>query len=142
MVELRSHVRVNSSCVSLGRANGGIGGDGRLDWAYWLRPNKIILKLVSSEASVRSEKFCVSDFCEDGFAYSYIANEASTAQSSSLLGRIERSSPNAAPRRVEGAGLDGNGADQAIIDDVVMSIVFIIALLLENGRRIGWRTGL
>jgi len=32
-----------------------------------------------------------------------------------LLGRAERSSPNAASRRAEGAGLDGESADRAII---------------------------
>jgi hypothetical protein len=32
-----------------------------------------------------------------------------------LLGRAEQSSPNAAQRRAEGAGLDGEGADRAII---------------------------
>jgi Transposase len=98
-------------------------------------------KFTLRHADGECQKFCVSDFCEGGFEFSYIATEASTARSASLLGRIERSSPNAAPRRAEGAGLDGDGADQAIIDDVVMSIVFIIVLPLENGRRIGWRTG-
>ena len=61
------------------------------------------------------QKFCVSDFCEGGFCVSYIGTEASAARSASLLGRIERSSPNAAQRRAEGAGLDGEGADRAII---------------------------
>jgi hypothetical protein len=32
-----------------------------------------------------------------------------------LLGRAERSSPKAASRRAEGAGLDGQGADRAIV---------------------------
>jgi hypothetical protein len=50
-------------------------------------------------------------------------SEASTARSTTLLGRSERSSPNAAQRRAEGAGLDGEGAGQAIIDIAVMSVV-------------------
>jgi hypothetical protein len=37
-----------------------------------------------------------------------------------LLGRTERSSPEAAQRRAEGAELDGEGAGQAIIDAAVM----------------------
>jgi hypothetical protein len=43
-----------------------------------------------------------------------------------LLGRTTRSSPSAALRRAEGAGLDGEGADQAIIDIAVISSVLII----------------
>ena len=38
------------------------------------------------------------------------------ATGSNLLDRAERSSPKAAYRRVEGAGLDGESADRAIID--------------------------
>jgi hypothetical protein len=32
-----------------------------------------------------------------------------------LLGRVARSSPEAAPRRANGAGLDGEGADRATV---------------------------
>jgi hypothetical protein len=35
---------------------------------------------------------------------------------SNLIDRAERSSPKAATRRAEGAGLDGESADRAIID--------------------------
>jgi len=38
-----------------------------------------------------------------------------------LLGRAEQSSPKAAQRRAEGAGLDGEGADRAIIRIAAMS---------------------
>jgi len=40
---------------------------------------------------------------------------ALAAQMPDLLGRAERSSPKAASRRAKGAGLDGEGADRAII---------------------------
>jgi hypothetical protein len=40
-----------------------------------------------------------------------------------LLGRVEQSSPNAAWRRAEGAGLAGEGADRAIIYVVAMRVV-------------------
>jgi len=41
---------------------------------------------------------------------------ALAARSSTLLGRTERSSPEAAQRRAAGAGLDGEGASQATIE--------------------------
>jgi len=41
-------------------------------------------------------KFCVSDFCEGGFAVLDVESEASAAWRTSLLGRTERSSPEAA----------------------------------------------
>jgi hypothetical protein len=41
-------------------------------------------------------KFCVRGFCEGGFPFWYIENSASAARSASLLGRIERSRPEAA----------------------------------------------
>jgi hypothetical protein len=87
------------------------------------------------------QKFCVRDFCEGGFVFWYMENATSSAWSSSLLGRTERSSPEAAERRAEGAGLDGESADRAIIGVAVMSVVVVIALFLENARRIGWQTG-
>ena len=37
------------------------------------------------------QKFCVRDFCEDGFAFLSIEHEASAARSATLLGRSERS---------------------------------------------------
>jgi len=40
-----------------------------------------------------------------------------------LLGRAEQSGPNAAQRRAEGAGLDGEGADRAIIHVAAMRVV-------------------
>jgi len=40
-----------------------------------------------------------------------------------LLDRAEQSSPNAAQRRAEGAGLDGEGADRAIIRIAAMLVV-------------------
>jgi hypothetical protein len=40
-----------------------------------------------------------------------------------LLGRAERSSPNAAWRRAEGAGLDGEDADRAIISVTALRVV-------------------
>jgi hypothetical protein len=40
-----------------------------------------------------------------------------------LLGRAERSSPNPEYRRAEGAGLDGEGADRAIILSAAMRVV-------------------
>jgi hypothetical protein len=46
------------------------------------------------------------------FAFAYIENEASTARSATLLGRAERSSRNAAQRRRQARGLDGEGADR------------------------------
>jgi hypothetical protein len=42
------------------------------------------------------QTFCVSDFCEGGFGFAYIQNESSFARTTILLGRTERSSPNAA----------------------------------------------
>jgi hypothetical protein len=42
-----------------------------------------------------------------------------------LLGRIERSSPEAAQRRAAGAGLDGEDADQAIMDAAAMPLIVI-----------------
>ena len=62
------------------------------------------------------QKFCVRDFCE-GVARHRRHNYTS------LLGRIERSSPKAAQRRAAGAGLDGEDADQAIMDVTAMSEV-------------------
>jgi hypothetical protein len=58
-----------------------------------------------------------------------------------LLGHTERSSPKAAQRRAEGAGLDGEGAVQAIIDLALMSVAVLIVLFLENDRRTGSQTG-
>jgi hypothetical protein len=58
---------------------------------------------------------------------------ALAARMSDLLGRAERSSPKAASRRAEGAGLDGEGADRAIIhlpQDTLLS---------DNVRRIGYQ---
>jgi hypothetical protein len=51
-----------------------------------------------------------------------------------LLGRAERSSSKAAQRRAAGAGLDGEGADQAMMAVAVMSVVVVIGLFLENAR--------
>jgi hypothetical protein len=42
------------------------------------------------------QEFCVRDFCEGGFAFWYIDTETSAARSANLLGRAERSSPEAA----------------------------------------------
>jgi transposase-like protein len=94
------------------------------------------------ELLVRREcqDFCVSDFCEGGFAVWYIESETSTARLSTLLGRTERSSPEAAQRCAAGAGLDGESASQAIIAVAVMLDV-IIVLSPGNGRRSGWQTG-
>ena len=50
-----------------------------------------------------------------------------------MLGRVERSSPEAAERRAAGAGLDGDDADQAIIAVAVMR--FVIVSFLKNARR-------
>ena len=47
---------------------------------------------------------------------------ASTAWPTTLPGRTERSSPEAAQRRAAGAGLDGEGSVQAIIVGAVMSV--------------------
>jgi hypothetical protein len=49
-----------------------------------------------------------------------IEDTASAARSATLLGRTEQSSPDAAQRRAEGAGLDGEGARQAIIGAAAM----------------------
>ena len=87
------------------------------------------------------QKFCVRDFCEGGFAVWNIESEASSPRSAILLGRAERSSPEAAQRRAAGAGLDGESADQAMIISAAMSVVFVIVLFLENARRTEWRTG-
>jgi hypothetical protein len=57
-----------------------------------------------------------------------------------LLGRTERSSPNAAERRAEGAGLDGEGADQAIMGVAAMSVFPVIVPFLENVRQTEWQT--
>jgi len=43
-----------------------------------------------------------------------------------LLGRIERSSPEAAQRRAAGAGLDGEDADQAIMETAAMPVIIIV----------------
>ena len=51
-------------------------------------------------------------------------SSALAARSAGLLGRVEQSSPNTAWRRAEGAGLDGEGADRAIIYVVAMRVVF------------------
>ena len=51
-------------------------------------------------------------------------SSALAARSAGLLGRVEQSSPNAAWRRAEGAGLDGEGADRAIICVATMRVVF------------------
>jgi hypothetical protein len=66
-----------------------------------------------------------------------IGNRALTARSATLLGRTEQSSPNAAQRRANGAGLDGEGADQAIIRVAAMLVIAffrIIALIPETGN--------
>jgi hypothetical protein len=62
---------------------------------------------------------------------------ASTAWRTTLLGRTERSSPEAAQRRAAGAGLDGEGSNQAIIVGAVMSIALVSARFLEIARRSG-----
>jgi hypothetical protein len=77
----------------------------------------------------------VRDFCEGGFSFPYIETEASTARSTTLLGRSERSSPEAAQRRAVGAGLDGEDADQAIVAVAVMVGFCIIVLFLESAQR-------
>ena len=51
--------------------------------------------------------------------------ETSAARTAILLGRTERSSPEAAQRGAAGAGLDGDGGDQAIIGVAVMSVLII-----------------
>jgi hypothetical protein len=51
----------------------------------------------------------------------HMDSEPSLSWQPALLGRTERSSPKAAQRRAAGAGLDGEGADQAIITAAVMS---------------------
>jgi len=85
-------------------------------------------------------KFCVRDFCECGIAFADIETEASTATvSHTLLGRAERSSPKAA-QRARQRGLDGDGADQAIMDVAVMSGALIVRLP-ESARRTEWQTG-
>ena len=86
-------------------------------------------------------KFCVRDFCEGGFCFPGVESKASAARLATLLGRTERSSPNVAQRRAEGAGLDGEGADRAIIDVAAMSAIVIIVLFPESARRTGWRIG-
>jgi len=86
-------------------------------------------------------EFCVRDFCEGGFGFWFIESVASAARSATLLGAPERSSPEAAQRRAVGAGLDGEGADQAIIAPAAMSSAAIIASFLESARRIESRTG-
>jgi hypothetical protein len=48
-----------------------------------------------------------------------------------LLGRTERSSPEAAQRRAAGAGLDGEGSVQAIIVGAVMSVAIMSAPFRE-----------
>ena len=88
------------------------------------------------------QKFCVRDFCAGEFRFVVsIENEASEAWSASLLGCSERSSPKAAWRRAEGAGLDGEAAGQAMIGLAMMPVAMIIALFLENAHRTGWQTG-
>lgn len=84
---------------------------------------------------------CVRDFCEGGFPFWCIETEASTARLPTLLGRTERSSPEAAQRRAAGAGLDGDGACQAIIDSAMMSVIGISVWSPESARRTGWQTG-
>jgi hypothetical protein len=76
-------------------------------------------------------------FCEGEFPFWHIETEASSARSTTLLGRTERSSPEAAQRRAAGAGLDGERAAQAIILRAVMSIAAVIAPFLESARRTG-----
>ena len=51
-----------------------------------------------------------------------------------LLGRAEWSSPKAAYRRAEGAGLDGEGADRAIIGAVVSSCCSRKAVAEQDGK--------
>jgi hypothetical protein len=94
-----------------------------------------------SRVDLEMSEVCVRDFCEDEIAFADIENEASTARSATLLGRAERSSPKAAQRaRREARGLDGEGADRAIIDGAVMLGVLIIGLP-ESARRTGRQTG-
>jgi hypothetical protein len=83
------------------------------------------------------QKFCVWGFCEGEFPFWHIETEASSARSTTLLGRTERSSPEAAQRRAAGAGLDGERAAQAIILRAAMSIAAVIAPFLESARRTG-----
>src|ERR1700739_1325998 len=45
-----------------------------------------------------------------------VRNRVHLGRASNLLNRAERSSPEAAWRRAEGAGLDGESADRAIMD--------------------------
>ena len=52
------------------------------------------------------------------------------ARMTDLLGRAERSSPEAAKRRAAGAGVDGESAHRAIIDLAAMRAV-VWALLVQ-----------
>jgi hypothetical protein len=57
----------------------------------------------------------------------------------SLLGDTDRSNPKVALRCAEGAGLDGEGANQAILGLAAMRVVIIILAFPENAHRIGSR---
>ena len=60
-------------------------------WSFWQKARD------DYELKFRvCQMFCVSDFCEGGFGFAYIQNESSFARTAILLGRTERSSPNAA----------------------------------------------
>ena len=98
---------------------------------------RIVFELVPWEC----QNFCVRDLCEGGFSFPSIESEASAAWSATLLGRAERSSPKAAQRRAAGAGLDGEGVCQAIIDVAAMSASVFIVRFPESVRRTEWRTG-
>jgi hypothetical protein len=52
-----------------------------------------------------------------------VTTGASAARSADLLGRAERSSPKAAWRRAEGAGLDGKSEDRVTINVTAMRVV-------------------
>ena len=72
---------------------------------------------MSATIARECQELCVRDFCEGGFWFAYIEHKALLieARLTTLLGRSERSSPKAALRCAAGAGLDGEGASQAII---------------------------
>ena len=74
------------------------------------------------------------------FRFLPIEIETSATRTASLLGRTERSSPEAVQRGAAGAGLVGDGGDQAIIGVAMMSVL-IIAWCQESVGRTGWQTG-
>jgi hypothetical protein len=69
-----------------------------------LRPSDIVCRLCESDANEHH-------------------NGAFAARLPDVLGRAERSSPNATQRRAKGAGLDSEGADRAIICSAVMHMI-------------------